>query len=142
MNVQVISPTEVRVNGENLGAVADVIANHPNLASDIQRALEAWAAIAFDALKKQVADCQADQAEAEARHNELRAFVTKAEETLNIAGAIEEVRTILKPDIDRAKQTERERQLAELEAEEDKINADCAKKISEIEAKKAQVGRG
>lgn len=42
MIVVVIDPTNVSVDGSNFGAVADTIANNPNLASAIQIALQNW----------------------------------------------------------------------------------------------------
>jgi aspartate aminotransferase-like enzyme len=35
-------PSSVTVDGKSFGAVADTIANNPNLAADIQRALDKW----------------------------------------------------------------------------------------------------
>jgi hypothetical protein len=42
--VEIISPAEVRIDGANYGAVADTIANNPQLASAIQLALNEWGA--------------------------------------------------------------------------------------------------
>lgn len=48
--ILVQSPISVTVDGVNFGAVADTIKNNPALASEVQRALEAW----FDDYKAQV----------------------------------------------------------------------------------------
>jgi hypothetical protein len=42
MTINIIDLSNILVNGENFGAVADAIANNPGLASDIQTALQEW----------------------------------------------------------------------------------------------------
>ena len=65
------SPHSVNVNGKDFGAVADCIANNPQLASDIQRALVAYddeqKAAHADALKSALEKLTAEHAEALAK---------------------------------------------------------------------------
>lgn len=60
-DVVVSSATSVLIDGVEAGKPADVIANHPQLASDIQVALESWAAQqAAAATEAQVAQKRAE----------------------------------------------------------------------------------
>lgn len=62
-DVTVTSATSVIINGTDAGKPADAIANHHEMASEIQTALEVWAARQEAA----VADAQAAQSRAEAK---------------------------------------------------------------------------
>lgn len=71
MTTRIESPHSVKVDGKDFGAVADAIANNPQIASDIQRALVAYdeeqKAAHADALKAALDKRDAEHAEALAK---------------------------------------------------------------------------
>lgn len=75
-DVSVASATSVFIDGVESGKPADVIANHPQLASDVQVALEAWAAQQTASLT----EAQAGQRRAEAK---LKLLVDGAKDALS-----------------------------------------------------------
>lgn len=75
-DVSVTSATSVLIDGVESGKPADVIANHPQLASSVQLALEAWAAQQTAVL----AEAQAAQQRAEAK---LKLLVDGAKDALS-----------------------------------------------------------
>lgn len=80
--IEIISLSELRQDGENLGAVFDVVANHPDISkSDIQRALEAYFA--------RVSQSASDDLEAykSATETELEELRVEHAEFLNEVGA-------------------------------------------------------
>ena len=56
--IEIISPNEVRIDGQNYGAVIDTIANNPQMAADLQRALVAWHAGVLAAQAQAIKDAQ------------------------------------------------------------------------------------
>lgn len=81
-DITVTSVTSVLIDGVESGKPADVIANHPHLASDIQIALEAWATKQADV----IAESQAAQQRAESK---LKMLVDGAKDALTKATSAE-----------------------------------------------------
>lgn len=79
--VEVVSPTVVRVGGQNYGALADTIANNRERAADIQRA----AAARWDAL---LAENAALQARLKAAVAANAALLSKLQAALDNPGAL------------------------------------------------------
>lgn len=82
--IEVISLSDVRINGQNAGQLADVIANHRHLASAVQMAALKWQAdqISQLASEKAAAKAEADIAKAAAdaaREDQAHAEKTRAD---------------------------------------------------------------
>jgi dGTP triphosphohydrolase len=56
--IEIISPSEIRVDGVNYGAAIDCIPNNPKLAPGIQRALVAWHQGVLDTQAQATRDAQ------------------------------------------------------------------------------------
>ncbi|MBC7971535.1 MAG: hypothetical protein H7Z11_15675 [Verrucomicrobia bacterium] len=81
MNVVVLSPQAVQIDGSNYGNVADAIANNPALAAAIQTALNGWFIdlttehqAALEVLQKQISGEAALKAEKEALQGQVLAL--------------------------------------------------------------------